>query len=74
MVNAIADIDVETPWLPKQGLISQGAAAATMAGEVALGIPLRFHHHHTPEQAAVLSAFDQQAPDRVGNDQLGRSS
>ena len=44
-----------------------------MAGGVALRIPLSFQHH-TPEKAAVLLAFDQQAPNEIGNGQLGRSS
>ena len=38
--------------------------------EVVLGIRLRFHHH-TPQQAAVVLAFHQQAADEVGGDQLG---
>ena len=43
-----------------------------MTGGVVLGIRLRFHHH-TPEQAAVLLAFHQQATNQVGSDQLGRA-
>ncbi len=30
-------------------------------------------HHHSPEQAAVLLAFHQQATDELGADQLGRT-
>ena len=70
MVDAIADIHIETPWLTKERFITGGAAAEAVAGGVVLGVRLRFHHH-TPEQAAVLSAFHQQATDEVGGDQLG---
>ena len=41
-----------------------------MAGGVVLGISLGFHHH-SPQQAAVLLAFHQQATDKVGGDQFG---
>ena len=40
-----------------------------MTSGVVLGIRLGFHHH-TPEQAAVLLAFQQQAADELGGDQL----
>ena len=40
-----------------------------MASGVVLGLRLGFHHH-TPEQAAVLLAFHQQAADEVVGDQL----
>ena len=70
MVNAIADIDIKTPWLTKERFVAGGAAAEAVAGGVVLGIRLGFHHH-TPKQAAVLLAFHQQATDEVGGDQLG---
>ena len=37
MVNAVADIDIETPWLTKRGLGAGGAAAAAVVGKVAPG-------------------------------------
>ena len=70
MVNAIAHIDVKTPWLTKERFVAWGAAAEAVAGGVVLGIRLGFHHH-APEQAAVLLPFHQQATDEVGGDQLG---
>ena len=72
VVNAIAHIDVKTPWLTKERFVAWGAAAVAVAGGVVLGIRLGFHHH-TPEQAAVLLAFHQQATNDVGGDQLGRA-
>ena len=41
-----------------------------MAGGVVLRIRLRFHNY-APEQAAVLLAFHQPAPDELGGDKLG---
>ena len=73
MVDAIAHIDVKTPWLTKEGFVARGAAAIAMAGGVVLGIRLRFHHH-APEQAAILLAFRQQAADELGSNQLGRAA
>ena len=68
MVNAVAHIHIKTPWLPKQRFVAGGAAAIGVAGEVVLGICLRFHHH-TPEQAAVCLAFHQPAANQLrGND------
>ena len=72
VVNAIAHIHIETPWLPEERFVAGGAAAIAMAGGVVLGIRLRFHHH-APEQAAVCLAFRQQAADELGGDQLGRA-
>ena len=72
MVDAIADIHIETPWLTKERFVTRTAAAIAVAGGLVLGIRLRFHHH-TPEQAAVLLAFHQQTPDELGGDQLGRA-
>jgi hypothetical protein len=71
-VNAIAHIHIETPRLTKQRFVAGGAAAIAMASGLLLGIRLGFHHH-SPEQAAVLLAFHQQATDEVGSDQLGRA-
>ena len=70
VVNAIAHIDVKTPWLTKESFVAWGAAAVAACGGVVLGIRLGFHHH-APEQAAVLLAFHQQAADEVGGDQFG---
>ena len=70
MVNAIAHIDVKTPWLTEERFAAWGAAAEAVAGGVVLGIRLGFHHH-APEQAAVPLAFHQQATNQVGGDQLG---
>ena len=67
VMDAIADIDVKTPWITKEGLVAGGAAAVAVAGGVVLGIHLRFHHH-TPEQAAVCLAFYQPAANKgMGN-------
>ena len=70
MVNAIAHIDVKTPWLTEERFVAWGAAAEAVAGGVVLGIRLGFHHH-APQQAAVLLAFHQPATNQVGGDQLG---
>ena len=43
-----------------------------MASGLVLGVRLCFHHH-APEQAAVLLAFQQQAANQVWGDQLGRA-
>ena len=73
VVDAIADIHIETPWLTKERFVAWGAAAEAVAGGVVLGIRLGLHHH-TPKQAAVLLAFHQQATDQLGCHQLGRAS
>jgi len=72
VVNAIAHIDIETPWLPKQRFVAGGAAAVAVAGGLLLGIRLRFHNH-TPQQLALGLAFYQQAADELGGDHLGRA-
>ena len=73
MVNAVAHIDVKTPCLTKELFFAQGTAVVAVAGGVVLGIRLGFQHH-TPKQAAVLLAFQQQATDAVGADQLGSAA
>jgi hypothetical protein len=70
VVNAVAHIHIETPWLTKQGFVAGGAAAIAVAGRVLLRIRLRFHNH-APQKAAIGLAFHQQATDEVGGDQLG---
>ena len=69
MVDAIAHIDVKTSWLTKERLVAGGAAAIAVASGVVLGIRLRFHHH-TPEQAAVVLAFHQQAANQLRSNDL----
>ena len=72
MVDAVAHIHIETPWLTKERFVAGGAAAEAVAGGVVLGIRLGFNHH-APKQAAILLVFHQQATDEVGGDQLGRA-
>ena len=72
MVDAIAHIHIETPWLTKERFVAGGAAAVAVARRLILGIRLGFHHH-APERAAILLVFHQQATDEVGGDQLGRA-
>ena len=69
MVDAIADIHIETPWRTKQGFVLGRPTPIAVAGGVVLGIRLSFNDH-APEQAAVLLAFHQQAADEVVGDQL----
>ena len=45
VVNAIAHIHIETPWLPEERFVAGGAAAVAVAGGLLLGIRLRFHNH-----------------------------
>jgi len=71
-VNAIAHIDIKTPWLTKQRFIAGGAAAIPVAGGLLLRIRLRFHHH-APQQRAIGLAFHQQAADQLGCNLLGGS-
>ena len=73
MVNAIAHIDIKTPWLTKQSFIAGGAAAVAVAGRVVLGIRLRFNNH-APQQLATFLAFHQQAADEIGSHNLGRAA
>ncbi len=70
MVNAIAHIHIEKPWLTKECFVAGAAAAVAVAGGVILGIRLRFHNH-APQQLAIRLAFHQQAADEVGGDHLG---
>ena len=70
MVNAVAHIDIKAPRLTKERFIAGGAAAVPVAGGVILGIRFRFHNH-APQQRARGLAFDQQAADEVGGNQLG---
>ena len=67
VVDAIAHIHIETPWLTKERFVAGGAAAITVASGVVLGIRLRFHHH-TPEQTAVVLTFHQPATHQVRSD------
>jgi len=50
--------------------VARRAAAIPMAGGHLLGIHLRFHNH-TPQQLPTGLAFQQQAADELGGDQLG---
>ena len=69
MVNAIAHIDVEAPWLTKESFVAGGAAAVAVASGLVLRIRLRFHNH-APQQLAIGLAFHQQASDELGGDDL----
>jgi hypothetical protein len=44
-----------------------------VAGGVVLGIRLRFHNH-APQQIAIRLAFQQEAADGLGSNQLSRAS
>ena len=68
-MNAVAQIDVKTPWLTQERLVAGGAAAVAACGRVDLGIRLRFHHH-TPEQAAACLAFHQLAANQLRGNNL----
>jgi len=70
MVNAIAHIDIPMPWVPKQGFVAGGAAAIPVAGGLLLGIRLRFQKY-APQQLAIGLAFNQQAADQLGGNELG---
>ena len=70
MVNAVAHIDIKTPWLTKECFVAGGAAAEAVAGGVVLGIRLGFHNH-APQKVARGLTFHQQASDEVGGDMLG---
>ena len=70
VVNAIAQIDIKPPRLPKQRVVAGGAAAVAVAGGVVLRIRLRFHNH-APQQLPSGLALHQQAADEVGGDLLG---
>ena len=64
VVNAIAHIHIETPWLSKERFVAWGAVAVSVAGGVVLGIRLGFHHQ-TPQQAPVVLAFHQLADNQL---------
>ena len=68
MVDAIAHIDIKTPWLTKERFVAGGASVAVASGSV-LGIRLRFHHH-TPEQAAVCLAFHEPTANQLRRNDL----
>jgi hypothetical protein len=70
VVNAIAHIDIKTPWLTKQGFVAGAAAAMPMTSGLVLGISLGFHKY-APQQLASGLAFHQQAADEVGGDNFG---
>ncbi len=70
MVNAIAHVHKETPWLTKERFVAGGAAAVAVAGGLLLGIRLRFHNQ-APQQRAISLAFHQQGADELGGDDLG---
>ena len=70
VVNAIAHIHIETPWLTKERFVAGGAAAIAVAGGVVLGIRLCFHNR-APKDVAIGLAFHQQAADQVGGNLLG---
>ena len=69
MVDAIADIHIETPWRTKQGFVLGRPTPIAVAGGLILGIRLSFNDH-APEQAAVVLAFHQSATNQVGGNQL----
>ena len=69
-MNAVAHIDIKTPWLTKERFVAGGAAAEAVASGVVLGIRLRFHNH-APQKVARGLTFHQQASDEVGGDMLG---
>ncbi len=70
MVNAIAQIHIETPRLTKEGFVAGAAAAIPVAGRVVLGIRLCFHNH-APQQLAIRLPFHQQAADELRGNLLG---
>ena len=73
MVDAVAHIDIKTPWLTKERFVAGGAAAVAVAGGVVLGIRLRFHNR-APQEVAIGLAFHQKATDEVGSNLLGRTA
>ena len=73
VVDAIAHIHIETPWLTEERFVAGGAAAIAVAGGLLLGIRLGFHNH-APKQLATLLAFHQPAANQVGGNDLGGAS
>ena len=69
MVNAIAQIHLETPRLTKQGFVAEAAATMPVAGGIAVAIRLRFHDH-APQQLAIGLPLYQQAADELSCDDL----
>ena len=69
-MDAIAHIDIKTPWLTKKRFVAGRAAAEAVAGGLALAIRLRFHNH-APQQLAIGLAFHQKAADEVRGNLLG---
>ncbi len=69
MVNAIAHIDIKTPWFAEQGFVAGAAAAMPVAGGLVLGIRLRFHNH-PPQQLAIGLVLDQQAANQLRGNHL----
>jgi hypothetical protein len=69
VVNAVAHIHIETPWLTEERFVAGGAAAIAVTGGLLLGICLRFHKY-APQQLAIGLAFHQQTADELGGDQL----
>ena len=69
VVDAIADIDIKTPWLTKERLVAGGAAAIAVASGVVLGISLRFHDH-APQQTSIRLAFHQPAANQLRGNEL----
>jgi hypothetical protein len=72
VVNAIAHIDVEAPWLTKERFVAGGAAAVAVASGLVLRIRLRFHDH-APQEVAIGLTFHQKASDELGGDDLSRA-
>jgi hypothetical protein len=69
VVNAIAHINIEAPWLTKERFVAGGAAAVAVASGLVLRIRLRFHNH-APQQLAIGLAFHQQTADELGGDEF----
>ena len=67
MVDAIADIHIETTRQSKQRFVARRPPPITMTGGVVLGIRLGFHNH-APEQAAIVLAFHQPAAHQIRSD------
>ena len=72
MVNAMAHLHIETPWLTKQRFFAGAAAAMPVASGLALAIRLRFHDH-ARQQLAIGLPFHQQVADADGGDLLSRA-
>ena len=70
MVDAVAHINIEKPWLTKQGFVAGAAVPMPVAGRLVFGIRLRFHNY-APQQLAIGLAPHQQAADEVGCNLLG---